>query len=372
MMKTSKPNYKRAEKAAHDLILSYGINKLPVKVKRIAKKFSNLKLVKYSQFAKKQNMTIEEVYDFADSEEGCCWYTKSTNRYIILYNDTRDNVGRIRWTIAHELGHFILKHNELNDKTILTRGSLTKQEYNVYESEANCFARALLAPSSVLTSLGYVTIFDISHICNISFQAAQNVINFLKTGQEMGRGKSINIVKAFSNFIFKVTNSHHCNNCSATFTLEKPFFCPYCGSDKLSKLPLTFTGDEGMKYKGFEVDPIFGRAASCPKCKNEEVTGEYCKICGTFVVNKCTGFPPDKINQPFTGKWHQDLDNSCGTVLSGDARFCDRCGSTSTFYEQALLESWEQEQNTNHNQRRNNLLLIESQQIDISDEDLPF
>lgn len=34
-----------------------------------------------------------------------------------------------------------------------------------------------------------------------------------------------------------------------------------------------------------------GRALVCPRCKNEELkyAGDYCKICGTYLINKCSG-----------------------------------------------------------------------------------
>ncbi|HZK24080.1 MAG TPA: hypothetical protein VFC74_01695, partial [Oscillospiraceae bacterium] len=31
-----------------------------------------------------------------------------------------------------------------------------------------------------------------------------------------------------------------------------------------------------------------GRPSVCPRCSNEELNGEYCKICGTYIVNKCS------------------------------------------------------------------------------------
>jgi len=54
------------------------------------------------------------------------------DKYIIYYNDDPAiPAARKRFTIAHELGHYVLKHKVDGDKE---------------EREANCFARNLLAP----------------------------------------------------------------------------------------------------------------------------------------------------------------------------------------------------------------------------------
>ena len=54
----------------------------------------------------------------------------SLKSYFILYNDNMD-INRIRFTIAHEIGHIALGHEESNDET---------------ESETDYFARHLLVP----------------------------------------------------------------------------------------------------------------------------------------------------------------------------------------------------------------------------------
>lgn len=337
-MKTmiSKPNYKRAELAAHKLLQLNNIQELPVKVKKLSNKFPNLKIKSYSWFANKRNMTIEEVCDFANSDEGCCYYQKSTNLYLILYNDKVNNTGRIRWTIAHELGHFMLKHNEKSNRTILGRSSLSDSEYEIFEKEANCFARELLAPQTVITKLGKISIPDIQYLCGMSVQAASNVISFLNTGQQMGFGHTFNtiIAKMFSGFIYKISNKHYCAKCRHEFVSESPSYCPICANTRISKTFYSYGGDNDMKYNGYEVDDM-GRAFECPRCGNEELLydGEHCKICGITLINKCA-------NQRF---WNGEIEWECGTILDGNARYCIKCGNESTYYQQDLLDNWETE-----------------------------
>ncbi|QQE76529.1 ImmA/IrrE family metallo-endopeptidase [Brevibacillus composti] len=333
----SKPNYKRAQNAAYELLKISNTRELPVKVKKLAKHFPNLKIKTYSWFAKKHGMTLSEVCEFANSDEGCCWYIKSKNRYVILYNDMVENAGRIRWTVAHELGHYILGHNESNNKTIIARSSLTDEEYDIFEKEANCFARTLLAPPNVLASLDFINPYFISELCLLSYEASCNVYKFISEGINRGIRYSSNhpIVTAFSNYIYREKNKKNCLKCNGTFVSKDAIYCPICGDDQIIK-----GIGEIMKYSGIEIDEIH-RAIECPKCQNENVIGDYCQICGSYLVNKCTGFSDNGRFNRYQGPWHIDFEDSCGKYLDGDARFCTQCGSTSTFYEAGLLKSWE-------------------------------
>lgn len=88
------------------------------------------------------------------------------NIFEIVYNDT-ENSRRCRFTIAHELGHIFLGHLLINTPEYKT---FAIREDN--ESEANVFARDLLAPACVLHELKVFTARDIANLCNISLEAA--------------------------------------------------------------------------------------------------------------------------------------------------------------------------------------------------------
>lgn len=330
-----KANYSRAERAAYELLRISNSQELPVKVKKLSKLFPNLKIKTYSWFGKKRGMTYEEVCDFANSNEGCCYYEKLKDRYLILYNETVENKGRIRWTIAHELGHFMLKHNEVSNRSVVGRSNLSNEEYDVYEKEANCFARTLLAPPTVIVNLGRITVEDISYLCEVSFNAASNIISFLNTGQQKGYGYSFNsnVRRMFNDYIFKIKNKHFCSDCRHEFVAFEPSFCPICSRKHIFHTFYSFGGNK-MKYDGYELDD-FGRAIECPRCGNEELhyEGDHCKVCGLFIINKCT-------NQHI---WNNEVEWECGTILDGNARYCTKCGHKSTFSEQDLLDEWDKE-----------------------------
>lgn len=68
------------------------------------------------------------------------------------------------------------------------------------------------------------------------------------------------------------------------------------------------------------------KAEICPVCGNGSVVeGDYCQICGSHIRNYCT-------NEQCVGS----------EGLSGDARYCPHCGSTSTFAENKILPSWDE------------------------------
>ncbi|WP_241771394.1 ImmA/IrrE family metallo-endopeptidase [Priestia megaterium] len=331
MMISKTPNFRKAEQAAFQLLKINNVQELPVKVKKLSNHFSNLRIKSYSWFAKKRNMTLEEVCEFANSDEGCCWYKKSTNKYVILYNDTVENVGRIRWTIAHELGHFMLKHNEMSNKSVYARNSLTQEEYEVFEKEANCFARNLLAPPQIVYELRPENPHILSDLFNISFEAATNVFIFFNNGLERGISYSKNhfIFEIFKGFILRYKHGKTCTNCSNYFVTKDALFCPICGQDRLIKRE----GDDKMIYSGYDIDEN-SRAKICPKCDNEQLeNGDYCKACGVYVINKCAN-----------REWYNnEITWECGTLLDGNARFCTACGHQSTFFQSRLLASWDVE-----------------------------
>lgn len=363
-----KADFTKAEQAAQNVLQINNINSLPIKVKKIAKRFPNLKIRTYSWFSNKYKMSHEEVCEIADSQEGCCWYFKTFDKYLILYNEKIPNKGRIRWTLAHELGHYILKHNEITNKAKLSRSSLTDEEYLEFEREANCFARELLAPPPVIRKINISNKHFISNLCNISWEAANNVHKFLTTGTQLGINYTSEnpIVKQFSNFIYDVKYALFCKNCQHRFSNKSAEFCPVCGKNNLVKNSLFNRGrNKKLIYLAHDLDDEM-RVKQCPRCENEEVSGNYCKVCGTYLFNVCTGIEPNTNYDNRYTRWDQ-VKQGCDELLDGNARFCPSCGATSSFFEEGLLTRWDAVTTEN-----NQLVSTDGTAIDISDDELPF
>ncbi len=98
----------------------------------------------------------------SDCESFTCIY-KGTP--IIIYKRC-SNIGRLRFTIAHEFGHITLLH-------------LEKLTNNEYEHEANMFAARILMPMCVIKETKAYTPEAISKLCGVSLTAANYRANRL-------------------------------------------------------------------------------------------------------------------------------------------------------------------------------------------------
>lgn len=92
-----------------------------------------------------------------------------------------------------------------------------------------------------------------------------------------------------------------------------------------------------MIFPGFDTYKN-GKLKICPRCANEETDdeGTYCKICGVPLINHCDkSYWEDDRYEPAYGE-----KAPCGQILPSNARYCIKCGHTSTFLNSELLEDW--------------------------------
>lgn len=79
-------------------------------------------------------------------------YFRPHRRFGIYYRDTGRTVGRVRFSLSHELGHFYLPHHR--ERLIQGRMHNSTSEYrsrDPFESEADEFAANLLMPRDLFT-----------------------------------------------------------------------------------------------------------------------------------------------------------------------------------------------------------------------------
>lgn len=162
------PDYKLATNAAYYVLQDYE-GKLPeIDVFYILSKFKNIKLCSYSNAAKKMGVTHNEfTYEYASSEHGFTVADYNNNRYIIYYNDWKDET-TIKFTLAHELGHIILQH---------------KKDNQIAKKEADCFARNLIYPIPVSDGLSLKSVSDYAKCFHISEPMAIACIGNRKSDQ---------------------------------------------------------------------------------------------------------------------------------------------------------------------------------------------
>ena len=143
---------------ARKVLDKYDLNNLPIDVEKLCR---DLKIpVHYVDFSSVERKVGKKISGAIQKDDGA---------YTILVNEDESDV-RIRFTIAHELGHYLLGHLG-TDKTNLNR------EYHnikpVHETEADMFAARLLAPACVLWGINAHTAEQIASVCNISPEAAK-------------------------------------------------------------------------------------------------------------------------------------------------------------------------------------------------------
>ena len=118
---------------------------------------------------------IDETFNFeyVDSQElepnTYAYYDPAENTIRVaedVYVRASNDVGRDRFTLAHEVGHYMLHRNGIT----FSRATAKTPIYCDPEWQANTFASALLIPRC---STGSMTIEQIQEECKVSHQAAE-------------------------------------------------------------------------------------------------------------------------------------------------------------------------------------------------------
>jgi transcriptional regulator with XRE-family HTH domain len=123
------------------LNLSLGNDRFPVNVETLAKDYAG-------QFGH-DDPIAHVVGDNLPGFEGALYATKSAGRqeWALVYNSAIEIPGRIRFTLAHELGHYIL-HRQMRKTFECSENDMLRweSEERRIEAEADVFASSLLMP----------------------------------------------------------------------------------------------------------------------------------------------------------------------------------------------------------------------------------
>lgn len=299
---------------------------LPVKIKAIAKSWHNVRLVSYSRLMRDIRLNYNEVLLYLKTKDACTDYEPDLGQYVIYYNNIDPDIvrsNRFRWNIAHELGHAVLNHLKDNECLRLFRSQLTDDEYDYLEAEADYFAALLLVPHVPLAryKVSQKLIMD---LCKISKPAASR-----RYKEYIHWKRNLSAKDEYDGFIFKYYYTfmykHKCKYCDAHVIQRYGDFCPICGNKSLQ------WGDGNMKYEKLETHKN-NKLKLCPICKNEEtdIEGDFCQICSVQLINRCDNRGGDQCYE----------DTPCGQVLDSNARYCPKCGTRSTFFNDDILKAW--------------------------------
>lgn len=143
------PDYKTATNEAYRIIAERDCFSIETDVFAIAGQLKNCRVHSYGSASFIYGISTDILLD--TSEFG--FSIKKNGKRIIYYNENL-SYPCIRFTIAHEIAHAVLDHQDEDDA--------------VAEKEANCFARNLLCPLPVArafeaeTENDYVSLFNVS------------------------------------------------------------------------------------------------------------------------------------------------------------------------------------------------------------------
>lgn len=117
---------------------AHHLDRFPINVKELALECGNL-------FGLNSQITEIKTADIKGFE-GCLFSNENKKQWQLLYNHTL-SAGRIRFTLAHELGHFLLHRDKKNSFQCRDMDMLnwSDEEKNI-ESQADLFASYLLMP----------------------------------------------------------------------------------------------------------------------------------------------------------------------------------------------------------------------------------
>jgi Zn-dependent peptidase ImmA (M78 family) len=130
------PDFKKIYQYANKILVrSSVIGGFPFKAKALVKEQTD---IAFCTFEKANNKYRQDIRQFGSDS---AVLMEMRGAYIIFYNES-EALYRIRFSIMHELGHYLLGHKlNLN---------LEDDLYGVQEIEANCFAAQVLMPEQLL------------------------------------------------------------------------------------------------------------------------------------------------------------------------------------------------------------------------------
>ncbi len=161
-------DFKRAEQAALQILEEYRISAPPIDPEEIAEKMGVN--VTYAKFGEPYRNEVSGFISFSDNGSA----------EIVINSDI--SVNRKIFTIAHELGHYVL-HREWakSDNYVLPRVNDYNEGKPDEEREADAFAANLLVPEGLLRKYADIsTADDLSEIFLVSNQVIENRLNRIK------------------------------------------------------------------------------------------------------------------------------------------------------------------------------------------------
>lgn len=340
-------NYIRPVQLALQALQEAGIDSYPVSMKQILRHYG-IRLMSYEDYCRCNGCTMEDCLSLFGRDGATI---EHNGKCLIVYNKNQKPKDRIRFTLAHELGHILHRHHQELGTEMLQRLQVEKSLYDVMEDEANCFARNLLCPALSVQTLfrahGFVSAehdamqkrtvwrkipaapslpelpanLTDSYLVRQSFMvtdtAAKARCHFLK--EDLRNTKGVLVSSVILDRI-RFTAQWRCKKCGA---LKQPGseYCCHCGArSRYGLLVAEAPADPDIPYFYDRYSNKY-RVVKCPVCgyAEHEPDADFCISCGTNLTNLCAG-----IKDPESGERvrHSSPPN---------ARYCSRCGKPTVY-----------------------------------------
>lgn len=137
-----------------DIYIDYDIRSFPIDPKDVCRKLG-VALVAYSEYDNEQRKLLEK-----KSQDGFFVRGSSDRPPTIFYNDRQESEGRVRFTIFHELKHYVCEDDNDNDNE---------------DDLADYFAKYFMCPIPYLLFKKIDTLPEIMSFCGTSHAVACNV-----------------------------------------------------------------------------------------------------------------------------------------------------------------------------------------------------
>lgn len=366
-----KYDYTKINLVAHQFLLDNCSPQYPINIFSEISKLENIQLITYKEWDSFMGQKIGRLASTYSPD--AFTYNHPQIGFILAYNNKttpyhRQRIQRIRFSLAHELGHILLGHFDKQGDSLIKSGS---PKDPLMEKEADLFAAETLIPRSLINP--YKSQDEVAKFFDISTSAATIALyNRTHYSYNFFNDKNPSLFKHFQyierkNFLNATPRNllknndfdpslaydflgvifHFCKSCHHIDIVENRnySFCTLCGSNNLLLVSkdnyfefheteeqtafIDLEENEDMHYTKLKLDADGRLEEKCPKCENEELRESYCNICGAGIINKCSGNHIGSLWRP-----------ACTGHLLGADRFCPQCGATSTFLEEGLLEEY--------------------------------
>lgn len=380
-------DYDYASKMAWKTLMSLDIQRFPFSLTEVFNKFPRIKLRSYAQYAKELNtenktndITPDDVRLMVESDDGATQKLFDGEKYNVLYDGdcSHLSVQRIRFTLAHELGHYVLRHFFNSNTNRFERHSFKEDTNNpnrkAMEKEANRFARELLSPIFMIATVPvHSDAKDISNFFDISPASADNCISYYNSHMNELHLEENSI---FANYFSKSSYFIRDNECMPNnhfFPAHKQyFFCRACRALH-SKLPYQkcciFCGAKEMFFivnatnylsfhenvEEFAKDMPFVTTSrkdyvpeQCPWCQKFIIDPEerICSNCGSPIRNQCAPVEDLSPSKTWDEILNGPLKNRHAQLLPEYAYFCPICGSDTMYTHLGKLRAAQFKTNT--------------------------